>query len=200
MTRIRAFVTAGLLMAMAAPLSAQARGAARAGMGPGHGGMMPAPTLARQVEAALQRQEELALDADRVAGLEEIRSELDRMAAERRAAREALRQEVRERPESVEERREWRREQIDRQRAERARADTAIAALQSRFETLVSPLERRELQRTYRMERMERLARPAMRGARRGPVMGVRPWMPRMERDSRQPWVRLPQRSDRWRR
>lgn len=146
MTMMREFLTIGLLVVAAAPLTAQGRSAMR----PLQGQVTP---LARQVDAALRRQQQLGLETDQVAALEAIRSDLDRVIEDQRTLRETMRAQRGERPESAEERREWQRANVERQLEMRAQLDTTMAELQTRFEAALPPLQRRELARAVRPTR-----------------------------------------------
>lgn len=202
-TTTRAVATAALMLAVVAPLSAQGRQQGpRAMQGPSvDRGGAPGMLLAAQVQAALRSQQELELDADQVAELESLRSELERMAESARLEREARRSDGRERPESEEERIEQRRALMDEMRAERARTDTIVAEFQARFEAAVPPLQRQQLRRDHLQDRRDRVARSNMRGSRGGALA------PRLRqgRDGagnglreRGPRGRFPGQGDRW--
>lgn len=167
---IRAVATAGLMVAVVAPLSAQGRQqATRAMQGRAlERGAAPGMLLAGQVQAALRSKQELGLDAGQVSALEDMRSELERLAETARLEREERRSELRERPESQEERVEQRRALADQVRARRARTDTAVAEIQARFEAVLPPLQRQELRRDRLDDRRSRMARSGPRDGRAG--------------------------------
>lgn len=136
-----------LMVSMVLPLSAQ---------GPRSG-----VSLTRQISAALRQQSDLGLDARQIEELETLRSELDRVAESAREQRESFREERADRSAA------------DREEA-RARADTVMADLQSRFEAAVPPLQRPDLVRVDGRQRRARMAAGPQRAGADGAVVPAR--------------------------
>lgn len=137
--------TLGLLVAL--PVAGQRgdRRGDRAEMRPPRSG-----GLTQQVESALRHRDRLELTDGQVAQLEGLLEDLDTALRPIREEASALRAASVPADLDRDAMREHRRESARQRRALGARADTVTAPLQQRYEQVVSPLQRRDLERTAR--------------------------------------------------
>lgn len=150
--RTRFWVLGGMLgILVAGSVEAQPvdRRGARAGdratlRGPGESG------LTRRVESALRQRERLGLTEAQVADLETLRGELQASLRPLREETSAFRSEARSAEADRQTRSEMRRAAAESRRSLMARVDTVTAPFQGRFEQVVSPLQRRDLERSDR--------------------------------------------------
>ncbi|MDT8340889.1 MAG: hypothetical protein RQ751_05185 [Longimicrobiales bacterium] len=163
------WVMAGMLVC-AAPLAGQ-----RWGGGPGgSGGMMRgnAPGLARMVEVALARADELGLDEARIIELRALRNEVDAARTTLREEREARRAETRAQVEAGECPCGGRGEAREQARETRERGAELLRPLAERYRAALTEEERLQVRRWATPGRS---ARPGLRprsGRTRGGVTG----------------------------
>lgn len=145
--------------------------------------VQPGTMLERQVEASLERRDELGLTEGQVAELEALRTEIESAFGSFRAEMQALREGSGEGAADRAEARARMTEQRDRQRALMARFDTIRSPLQARFEAAVTPLQRQALARDGRRQGSQ-----ARVGAGRTPGAGHPGMSPRASRGGAGGW------------